>query len=538
MLENNKSPMRTNSNLYQILKAQCLVVVFSLSALALSAQVQLSVARTNAQYEVGEWINFSVSAATTGSLNYRISNGHHQAKLYEGTLEVVAGESYDIPFQTTEPGFLQCIISQNNQETMATVAVSPFEIQPYETEPNDFDAFWQSVKTELAQVPMNAQLNEMSNTTYASTYRVKLANLGNRSVYGYLSVPTGDGPFPAILSLPDFGDAAGQVQPATKIAEEGNALSFTISIHNTKPTATDAQAYLPNVLSNRDSIYYKFAIAAAMRSIDYIFSRSDFDGENVGVIGVGQGAGLATCVAGIDQRVKLLVSNVASMGQHNGYQYNRTSAQPNYLAETRQASNYTPAKELAVQQAIQYYDVLHFAKRFEGASLSYLGYLDQNNPPATTFAIFNQLGGNKLLGHSLELSGPHPNYEEEQFKFFRQNFPAMMNPPNPSSSSTTTTYEVNAGEDQLVFLPSSAEVTGFTSIDGEDTSSNTKVSWNLHEGPAAVLFVTPKQQTSAVIFNQYGIYEVEFKTNTYDFSGAEPTFYDGVDYLYIGVSIF
>ncbi len=530
--------MRTNSNLYQTIKAQCLVVFLLSSTLTLSAQVQLSVARANAQYEVGEWINFSVSAASTGNLHYRISNGHPHAKLDEGILAVVAGESYDIPFQTTEPGFVQCIISQNNQETIATAAVSPFDIQPYETAPNDFDFFWESVKTALAQVPINPQLNEVSSSAYASTYRVKLANLGNRSVYGYLSVPTGSGPFPAILSLPDFGDAAGQVQAVPKIAEEGNALSFTISIHNTKPTATDPQAYLPNVLSNRDSIYYKFAIAAAIRAVDYIFTRPDFDGESLGVIGVGQGAGLATCVAGIDQRVKLLVSNVASMGQHGGYQYNRTSAQPNYLAETRQASNYTPAKELAVQQAIQYYDVLHFAKRFEGASLSYLGYLDQDNPPATTFAIFNQLGGNKLLGHSINLSGPHPNYEEEQFKFFRQNFPAMMNPPNQSSSNTTTTYEVDAGEDQLVFLPSSAEVTGFTSINGEDTSSNTKVSWSLHEGPTAVIFATPKQQTSAVIFNQYGIYEIEFKTNTYDFSGPEPTFYDGIDYMYIGVSIF
>ena len=530
--------MYKDAYLLENLKISLVFLLMLVPFYSLFAQAKISVERNTAIYEVGEWINFSLSTETTGLINYSISYGQHNSSLYQGSIQAIAGEFYNIPFRSTEPGFIQCSIEQNNQTQFAVAAISPFSIQALEPEPLDFDFFWSSVKAELAQIPIDPQLSEYSSSAYSTTYRISLANIGARRVYGYISIPVGEGPFPAILSLPDYGAAAGLVQANPSIAEQGNAISMSISIHNAAPDENDPLAYTPNIPSNRDSIYYKFAIMAAIRSIDYLFSRTDFDGESLGLIGVGQGAGLATCVAGIDDRVKILVSNAATLAQHSGYQYDRASGQPNYIYEARQKTTYTPTEELAIQQAVKYYDATYFAKRFEGASLSYIGYLDTNHPPATAFAIFNQLKGIKILGHSKLLAGEHPNYAAEKFQFFRTYFPAMMNPPNPTNSNSATLFNVSAGANQLIYLPASSEVTGIATWDGLDVSETTQFEWDLDLGPNSVFFTNPANKTTAIIFPQYGIFTIKLTATNESKLDLEGTIYSGVDYIYVGVSIF
>ena len=61
-------------------------------------------------------------------------------------------------------------------------------------------------------------------------------------------------------------------------------------------------------------IYYKYGVLGAIRAIDYIFSRSDFNGSEMGVMGVSQGGGLAYLVAGVDDRVNLLLNSVPALG--------------------------------------------------------------------------------------------------------------------------------------------------------------------------------------------------------------------------------
>jgi len=100
---------------------------------------------------------------------------------------------------------------------------------------------------------------------------------------------------------------------------------------------------------------------AGVRCIDYIFSRNDFDGENMIVTGVSQGGGLSTLVAGIDNRVKYLIISNPILGQTLGLQNDRAGGFPNYINQSIEGVG-TPSHLAATAEAAKYYDAIYFAK--------------------------------------------------------------------------------------------------------------------------------------------------------------------------------
>ena len=65
--------------------------------------------------------------------------------------------------------------------------------------PADFEAYWDGVDAELARYPMAAEMerNALRSTEFSTVYNVRLTSIGPYRIFGYYSVPVGDGPFPA-----------------------------------------------------------------------------------------------------------------------------------------------------------------------------------------------------------------------------------------------------------------------------------------------------------------------------------------------------
>ena len=72
--------------------------------------------------------------------------------------------------------------------------------------PGDFDQYWQQTLDALAGYPACPELDvlPLRSTDFATLYGVRLTSLGPYRVFGYLSIPTGDGPFPAIYYVPKY----------------------------------------------------------------------------------------------------------------------------------------------------------------------------------------------------------------------------------------------------------------------------------------------------------------------------------------------
>ncbi|MGH3586837.1 MAG: hypothetical protein ACRDQ0_10985, partial [Pseudonocardia sp.] len=73
--------------------------------------------------------------------------------------------------------------------------------------PEEFRSYWADVDAELAGLPARPVAERVGRRCTAdfTGYEVRLTSIGPNRIFGYLSVPTGQGPFPALLTTPRYG---------------------------------------------------------------------------------------------------------------------------------------------------------------------------------------------------------------------------------------------------------------------------------------------------------------------------------------------
>src|SRR5262249_22472459 len=150
------------------------------------------------------------------------------------------------------------------------------------------------------------------------------------------------GPFPAILWVPAAGVYG--IEPDKGFAQLG-ALAMNIIIHDLPvdepPEFYQKQGDGPlkdyrNIgMADRQKSYFRQAILACVRAVQYIASRPDFNGKDLAVAGSSQGGGLALMTAGVESRVTLMCSNVPALCEHSGIAHDRISGWPQWLRRAR-----------------------------------------------------------------------------------------------------------------------------------------------------------------------------------------------------------
>jgi len=86
--------------------------------------------------------------------------------------------------------------------------------------------------------------------------------------------------------------------------------------------------YWESNLDNKDRYYYKRVYLGCVRSIDYIFSLPEFDGETLAVTGGSQGGALSIVTTGLDDRVKWLAPFYPALSDVTGYLEGRAGGWP------------------------------------------------------------------------------------------------------------------------------------------------------------------------------------------------------------------
>ena len=508
-----------NESLVCQLKLCFVSILLVLSGTPLLGQLKVKANRATAVYQVGETATFNVNSNTSGSATYEIRYDNYAPVVQSGTINITSGSNTTITFTGTQASAIQCIVKQSWQTARAPAIFGYDQIKELEAEPTDFDAFWNNQKALLAAIPMDAQVTLLYDRAHSTTYTISMSNINGRRAYGYISIPKGAGSFPAIITLPPFGATVNNVIPEDFLAENANVISLSLSIHNAPVGQTDPNAYRPDDITNREGIYYRYGVLAALRAIDYIHTRSDFNGQ-LGVMGVSQGGGLAIMAAGLDSRVKLLAISNPAMVQHAGLKYNRASGFPYYFNKAR----VTNLGEGTVLSAVKYYDAVYFAKRFNGTSLNVVSLLDEVCPPATSLAAYNNLGGHKILLTAKNLSHAHPEeYWTGRYDFLHQFFPATQN--TPFGQRTTTGYFAEAGEDQQVAAGGTITLSGNAYFNGAANSS-WPVKWEKVSGPGNVNFANLNNRVTNVSFSAPGTYKIRFVAeDAQSLSGQGKTYY-------------
>ena len=481
-------------------------LAFLISNLSLSAQLDVSVNQSDAIYNVGETAFFQARATFSGTASYELIYDNEVPVIESGTINLNAGQTTAIPYRSNEAGVVVCRVNLNGVTREASAVFAPLDISPLEEEPSDFDAFWQSQRNLKNSLPMDIQMSYHSESSYQTTYTFSLANIEGRRTYGYISVPKGSGPFPASITLPPFGSASAIVGPDTESAEKGGMIAVSLSIHNRPVNQDDPNAYVPDVHTDRDQFYYRYGLIGAMHVIDYLETRPDFDG-NVCAMGVSQGGGLSILLAGIDDRISLLIHSNPTMGQHVGYKHDRASGFPAYLSIIDDLNQGNTTVFNNAVNATKYYDAMFHARRFRGASFSLTGLRDLVVPSGTALVSHNQLPGSKVLMISRDGGHEHPNeYWNGRFEFMRRHFAGSNNPPFPFGS-TNRGFLADAGNNQTV--GTSANLNGTVFYDNQQLN-NLEVFWRKISGPGNVSFSNSGGYNTTANFSSNGSYVLQF----------------------------
>ena len=142
-------------------------------------------------------------------------------------------------------------------------------------------------------------------------------------------------------------------------------------------------------MDNRDKYYYKRVYTGCVRAIDFIYTLPEFNG-NLATFGGSQGGALSIVIAGLDDRVKGLVSFYPALCDMAGYAHGRAGGWPHMLKD---AKNRTPEK----MKTVQYFDVVNFARQVKVSGFYTFGYNDMVCPPTTTYSAYNVINAPKEL---------------------------------------------------------------------------------------------------------------------------------------------
>ena len=240
------------------------------------------------------------------------------------------------------------------------------------TKPADFDNYWQATLDQLAQLPAAPEVVEipLRSTDFATAYGVRLTSIGPYRIYGYLSIPVGDGPFPAKYFLPRYGSVVDLVPQGTANGQRRQYVTFSICVRGQRladqPYAASFPGLLTDGISDHETYVYRGIVADCCRGVEYLASRPEVDGTRIAAIG----PDLALTTAALCPQITHAVCGPA-LSYSAADLAPRTGAYP--LEEINDYLRLHPARQELVRRTLSYFDIRWFAPRVNATTLLMAG---------------------------------------------------------------------------------------------------------------------------------------------------------------------
>ena len=373
-----------------------LILAVSLVFFTMKAQtVKVENTRSDALYKCGENVEFSADVQGSEKCSVIISNDNGKVfKRYEYDLS--EGNPFKINAGTMDvPGFLRVVVVAGKANDTSAAGFEPEKIRPGLAEPEDFDKFWaDSIKLQKAiKDPVKILPLPQFDTEKLNAFKVEVSTLDGEKIYGYMSVPKGEGKYPVIVHVPG---ASILINEPNKNWARMNVIYVVMNVHRIDPSSDpeihkqQKKSIIPLRyfgLPDREKYYYRNSILAISEVIDYMTTYPKWDGKHLVFKGASQGGGFALFMGGINHKLTAIVSEIAALCDHGGYlEDGRASGWP--LLYKQVGKN----KELNLDDVMKmsgYFDAVNFAKRIKVPLLMTVGFKDTTCSPSSIYAAYN-----------------------------------------------------------------------------------------------------------------------------------------------------
>jgi len=271
-----------------------------------------------------------------------------------------------------------------------------------ERAPGAFRAYWRETLDDLTRYPARPEITPipLRSTDFATLYGVRLTSAGPYRVFGYLSIPAGRGPFPAIYYPPRYQSVLEIIPQGTANLQRSRYITFSLAGRGQRNADTPYAAMFPGLLTDGidDAASYVFrGIAAdALRGLEFLLTLDEVDTSRMVVVG----NDVALITAALTPGATHVVTTPA-LFYRTGDLAPRTQAYP--LEEINDYLRMFPARSDAVRHSLACFDLEAFAPAVTASTLIMAGapgsLLD-----ATTLAPLRAALGGPVAVHDSEQS--------------------------------------------------------------------------------------------------------------------------------------
>ncbi|HRU24218.1 MAG TPA: acetylxylan esterase [Candidatus Latescibacteria bacterium] len=384
---------------------------------AAPSPVRVSCDRADAMYRVGEAVSFLVEKVGGGSPDDAVVTVTWNGGAVVHTEQVKIGALPQmITVGAEQPGFLRCRmqwegLDASSEAPQAAAAVSPERILPSMPEPEDFDAFWTRQLAAQRDLALDATVLPHSEHPDGVIYNARVPMPDGTSVFGWLLVPHGSGPFPAIARYHGAGVYAVPPENGLDWTTRG-IMVFSINPHAI-PNDRDREFYLElrngglsdyriRGRENPERVYFRTMFQRAARAVDFLASRPEWDGAHLIAEGHSQGGGQAVAAAALNRKVNGLVVSCCTHCDHTGPAVGRVAGWPKIV----NVENGIP--DPAHLATARYIDAVNFAARISCPTFWSMAFLDDLCPSVGNYAAYNRLcSARKMVRHDVAVGHIH-----------------------------------------------------------------------------------------------------------------------------------
>ena len=303
-----------------------------------------------------------------------------------------ASDTLELALPSLQPGFYRCTVSGDVTDSF-NIGYEPTNIVSLPDAPDDFDEFWAKAKEELATVPGDFKLTELTAKSgkKRKMYLAEMTSLGGERVKMQVAIPVADGKYPVQIYYNGYGAKPWELA----VDANPNVIEIMASARGQFFSEAD-NTYGDWIRYNLDKpaeYYYRGAFMDCIRAIDFACSLPQADTDRIFVEGGSQGGAFTIVAAALDDRVRAAAPYIPFLNDYRDYfSIVDWPAQP-----VREQAAKLGMSEEQMFANVRYVDVKNLARRIKCPVLMGIGLQDPVCPPHTNMASYNLIESPKEL---------------------------------------------------------------------------------------------------------------------------------------------
>jgi len=257
--------------------------------------------------------------------------------------------------------------------------------------PDDFDAFWNGVLQQVAEIPLEPEMvpDPLRTSADVEVFQVFYTSLEHVRIAAWYCRPTRRAEqTPAMLLLPGY-----QADPPIpkEWARKGYS-ALSVAPRGKLRSNRQFNPGYPNLLTynivDRQTYTYRGFYVDAWRGIDFLLSRPEVDPTRLGVTGSSQGGGLTITTAAMRSEIRAAAAGAPYLC---GYMDAIALTHTYPYEEINDFLRVHPESRRAVEETVAYFDGINFADQITCPIIVNIGLQDNVCPPETGYALFNRI---------------------------------------------------------------------------------------------------------------------------------------------------